>query len=96
MVGTMRAAVVEMKSESSKKVRIQYYALLREESGRSEETLTTMAHTTLDLFNELKLRYQFSLDSNRLSVAINDEFASWDHALSEDDTVVFIPPVAGG
>jgi molybdopterin converting factor small subunit len=31
-----------------------------------------------------------------VKVAINDEFADWQHKLQDGDTVVFIPPVAGG
>jgi molybdopterin converting factor small subunit len=31
-----------------------------------------------------------------LKVAINDEFAAWDTQLASGDTIVFIPPVAGG
>ncbi len=86
----------QLKMNSTKSVRIQYYALLREESGRSEERVSTSARTTLELYDELRSRYRFSLDTNRLSVAINDEFATWEHSLNEDDVVVFIPPVAGG
>jgi molybdopterin converting factor small subunit len=31
-----------------------------------------------------------------LKVAINAEFGDWAQPLAEGDTVVFIPPVAGG
>ena len=31
-----------------------------------------------------------------LRVAVNSEFGEWEQPLSEGDSVVFIPPVAGG
>jgi molybdopterin-guanine dinucleotide biosynthesis protein A len=77
-------------------LRVQYYALFREQAGRSEEVLETTAGTPADLYRELQLRHPFKLAPEQLKVAINDEFASWDAALMPGDTVVFIPPVAGG
>jgi molybdenum cofactor guanylyltransferase len=78
------------------KLKIQYFALMREQSGRSEETLETGASTPADLYEELKTRYGFSLPREQLKVAVNSEFASWSHRLTAGDAVVFIPPVAGG
>jgi molybdopterin converting factor small subunit len=31
-----------------------------------------------------------------LRVAVNGDFGEWEHPLAAGDTVVFIPPVAGG
>jgi molybdopterin converting factor small subunit len=31
-----------------------------------------------------------------MKVAINDEFSEWNSELADGDSVVFIPPVAGG
>ena len=45
----------------SKKIRVQYFALLREQAGRSDESLVTTAHTPRELYEELKPRYPFSL-----------------------------------
>lgn len=75
---------------------IQYFALLREQAGRSEETLQTSAATPADLFAELNARYGFTLTRDQLKVAVNAEFADWSHRLRGGDAVVFIPPVAGG
>ena len=75
---------------------IQYFALLREQAGRSEERLTTTAATPADLFTELKSRYGFTLSREQLKVAVNGEFADWSQRLAAGDAVVFIPPVAGG
>jgi molybdopterin converting factor subunit 1 len=75
---------------------VQYYAVLREQAGRSEETLDTSAATPADLYAELSARYPFQLAAAQLKVAINADFREWQTPLSNGDTVVFIPPVAGG
>ena len=77
-------------------VEIQYFALLREQAGRSGERVTTAASTAADLYDELRLRYGFTLPLALLRVAVNDEFCAWTTRLRTGDRVVFIPPVAGG
>lgn len=77
-------------------LKIQYFALMREQSGRSEETVETIAATPADLYVELKARYGFTLPREQLKVAVNSEFAPWSQRLAAGDAVVFIPPVAGG
>jgi molybdopterin-guanine dinucleotide biosynthesis protein A len=83
-------------ARATKKVRVQYFALLREQAGRSDESLTTTAHTPRELYDELRKRYPFSLAPEMLRVAVNTEFGDWSQPLSDGDAVVFIPPVAGG
>ena len=80
----------------TKQIRVQYFALLREQAHCSEEQVTTQAHTPLELFEELACRHAFTLPADMLKVAVNTEFADWGQPLNEGDTVVFIPPVAGG
>jgi molybdopterin converting factor small subunit len=77
-------------------IRVQYYALLREQAGRSDETLTTSARDPRELYAELSQRYPFTLPADMLRVAINAEFGDWAQPLKAGDAVVFIPPVAGG
>jgi molybdopterin converting factor subunit 1 len=77
-------------------LRVQYFALLREQAGRSEETVETAAATAADLYAELNGRYPFTLAREQLKVAVNNEFADWSRKLDPHDHVVFIPPVAGG
>jgi molybdopterin-guanine dinucleotide biosynthesis protein A len=79
-----------------KRIKVQYYAILREQAGRSDESIVTAAHTPRDLYNELKSRYPFSLAPEMLRVAVNAEFGDWSQRLTDGDSVVFIPPVAGG
>ena len=78
------------------KLRIQYFAVMREQAGRSEETIQTSAATPAEVFGELTARYGFSLRSEQLKVAVNGEFSDWSLPLASGDAVVFIPPVAGG
>ncbi len=78
------------------KLRIQYFALMREQAGRSEETVETGAATPADLYAELTARYRFTLKREQLKVAVNSEFSDWSRPLAAGDDVVFIPPVAGG
>jgi len=80
----------------SRSVRVQYFALLREQAGRSEETLTTVARTPAELYGELQVRYGFTLPIDLLKVAVNTEFGDWNQPLQHHDSIVFIPPVAGG
>ncbi|HNR21552.1 MAG TPA: NTP transferase domain-containing protein [Steroidobacteraceae bacterium] len=77
-------------------VKVQYFALLREQAGRSEETLATLARTPRDLYEELRARHSFTLPPELLRVAVNAEFGDWTQPLADGDAVVFIPPVAGG
>jgi molybdopterin converting factor subunit 1 len=78
------------------RLKIQYYALMREQAGRSEESVDTDAATPAALYAELAARHPFTLGHGQLKVAINGEFSDWSRALSAGDAVVFIPPVAGG
>jgi len=77
-------------------IKVQYYALLREQAGRSEEAVSTSARTPRDLYEELRRRHPFTLAPDVLRVAVNAEFGEWSQPLAEGDAVVFIPPVAGG
>lgn len=81
---------------AGKTLRVQYYAILREQAGRSEETLDTSAATPTELYAQLRQRHPFQLEPAQLKVALNSEFADWATPLKHGDTVVFIPPVAGG
>lgn len=83
-------------ARQTKTLRVQYFAVLREQAGRSEETLDTVAATPAALYDELKARYPFQLSPAQLKVAINAEFSDWRAPLRHGDAVVFIPPVAGG
>ena len=94
--GSAVAALSPAANGNDKRIKVQYYAILREQAGRSDESIVTGAHTPRDLYNELKARYPFSLAPEMLRVAVNAEFGEWSQLLADGDSVVFIPPVAGG
>jgi molybdopterin converting factor subunit 1 len=77
-------------------IHLQYFAVLREQAGRSEETLETGAENPGELYDQVRATHGFSLPRAMLRVAVNDEFRDWSTPLASGDRVVFIPPVAGG
>jgi molybdopterin-guanine dinucleotide biosynthesis protein A len=79
-----------------RELRVQYFALLREQAGRRDEAVSTRAATPRELYAELAGRHKFTLGAEHLKVAVNTEFSDWSRPLAAGDTVVFIPPVAGG
>ena len=79
-----------------KTLHLQYFAILREQRGLTNESIQTNASTPAQLYKELKCKHQFSLESEQLRAAVNGEFTSMDKSLSDEDEVVYIPPVAGG
>lgn len=79
-----------------KTVNVAYHAKLREERGCSRETLESGADTPAALYEELRSAFGFTLLPAQLGVAVNEAFVPWDTTLKCGDTVVFIPPVAGG
>jgi molybdopterin converting factor subunit 1 len=78
------------------RVRVQYYAVLREQRGVPEEEIEFDGSTTLDLYTHLQSVHQFSLLPRLIRFAVNGAFVPQDHRLENGDLVVFIPPVAGG
>ncbi len=79
-----------------KNVSIEYYALLREERGETDEKVATEAETAKDLYDELKARHGFTLERELCMVIVNENYSDWDTSLGDGDNIVFIPPVSGG
>jgi molybdopterin converting factor small subunit len=79
-----------------KRIHIQSYAVFREARGREAESVTTRAATPRELFDELGFGAAYPSPTSWIKVAVNDDFAPWDAALRDGDTVVFIAPTAGG
>ena len=79
-----------------KTVQVQYFAMLREQAGCGEETIATAADTPAALYEELRSRRGFTLARERVRVALNGEFSSWEAPLIDGARVVFMPPFAGG
>ena len=79
-----------------KAIHVQYFALLREQRGQSEETLHTVARTPKALYAQLKKDYRFTLSEESVRVSINERFCDWQAELKSGDHLVFLPPVSGG
>ena len=77
-------------------IKIEYFAELRERSGKSEEQINIPHQDSKKLYTHLKELYGFHSEWQKLRVAINHEIANWDQELIDGDVVVFIPKVAGG
>jgi|SRR6185312_9730072 len=89
-------ALGQLQPATARRLRVRYFALLREQAGRADEELASCARTPLELYEELRARRGLRLAPEALRVAINDEFGDWRTTLCEGDTVAFLPPVAGG
>ena len=75
---------------------IRYFAILREQRGLAGEQLATSAATPRALYEELKEQHGFTLPAESVRAAVDGEFVSHDLPLKDGQSVVFIPPVAGG
>jgi len=78
------------------KLNVTYYAMFREQAGCSGETIDADSADAVELFDLLKEKHGFSMRRSHVRLAVNDAFVDWDTSLSEGDSIVFIPPVAGG
>jgi len=79
-----------------KTITVCYFAMFREHAGIDEETLTLEATTAADVFCATRERHGSAEPSGHCKVAINDVMADWDSPISDGDSVLLFPPVAGG
>jgi sulfur-carrier protein len=78
------------------RVTVLWFAHLREQRGADSDEVESAATTVRELYRELCQRYRLDFPERSLVVAINEEVVTWDAALADRDTVVFLPPVSGG
>ncbi len=79
------------------KVKVRYFASLREQAGKSQEDIEIENGKNLkDIYQELSLRYGFTLLPQEIKYSLNNDYVDQIIQLNENDVVVFIPPVAGG
>jgi sulfur-carrier protein len=76
-------------------INVKYFALLKEKAGIDSEVLD-FEGSHAELYQILSSKYSFSLPSEMVQVAANDEFVSMSSLVTEHSKIVFIPPVAGG
>ena len=79
-----------------KVITVRYFAMFREHAGLAEERLQIDAATAADVFAATQHRHGSFEPSGHCKVAINDVMADWDSPVSDGDTVLLFPPVAGG
>ena len=78
------------------RIRVLYFAELRERRGMPEETILTDARTPAAVYAEIARRHGFPPRHEGMTVAVNDEMAGWDSDLYDGDTIVFLTPFGGG
>ena len=80
------------------KVRVKFFAILRERAGTSEvEKEIAAGSTVADLWRQLQKDYpRLDVPGIRLLYAVNRDYVNMDQKLNDHDEVVFIPPVSGG
>lgn len=77
-------------------INLKYFASLKDEAGVSNEKIETDAKNINELFEQINSKYKFSINKSYLKAAKNEEYVNFDTLLADGDTIVFIPPVAGG
>lgn len=78
------------------KLRLRYFASLRDLAGIEVEDRDSTADDAGALYDEVAAQHRFVMPRARLRVAINGEMVEWSRTLSAGDEVVFLPPVSGG
>ncbi|MDX1453076.1 MAG: molybdopterin converting factor subunit 1 [Oleiphilaceae bacterium] len=82
-------------------MKVLFFASLRERLGLAELEVPHDSHiqNARDLIEHLQHRgelWQELLQSDRLCIAINQQMALFDDAVSAQDEIAFFPPVTGG
>lgn len=82
----------------SMKVRLLFFAVLRDIAGSDERELSLDEGATAgDVWQTLRATYAKLADyTHPPMVAINETYATPDAVLRDGDELAFIPPVAGG
>jgi molybdopterin converting factor small subunit len=78
------------------KIKVQYFASLRDCTQKAQEVIETQAKTINELYLEVNAKYQFPIDQEYLRVAQNDCYVQNSSVLADLDVIVFIPPLSGG
>jgi len=84
------------------KLRVLYFAALRERVGRSQEAVdapdavTTVAQLRQWLAQRGEPWHEAFAETRRVRIAVDQAMVEDAHALHEDAEVAFFPPVTGG
>jgi len=80
------------------KVRVKFFAILRERAGAAEVTQELSEGATVgDLWRALQKEFpKLDVPGIRMLYAVNQNYVGSNDTLNDGDEVVFIPPVSGG
>ncbi|MDW8479780.1 MAG: MoaD/ThiS family protein [Xanthomonadales bacterium] len=77
------------------RVRVRYYAALREAAGRDEELIESEAADAEGLLHELRARHGFAIPRAGIRLARNGQPADWSAPLADGDRIELLPPYSG-
>ncbi|HHL31951.1 MAG TPA: hypothetical protein ENJ41_05135 [Oceanospirillales bacterium] len=77
-------------------IEILFFGKLKEIWGTKQIHMQTDCQTIESLYQELLKKLPEQPHKDSIKVAINDEFASWNSAIHENDSIAFLPPASGG
>lgn len=78
------------------KIKVRYFAALRDQRGVSQEFIEIPSMTPAELYTFLRTEHGFSLTLAQVRFAVNNQYVEGDQLIQDGDELVFIPPVAGG
>ena len=80
------------------KIKVRLFAVLREEVGEREITITVPSGVTVSyLNNEILKKYpQLKSFSNKFVTAVNCRVTTGDTIITSSDEIALLPPVSGG
>ncbi len=78
------------------KVQIQYFAVLRDRSGISKETIEVNVQSVRELIDEIIVSRSLGLSSSLIRIALNGSFVDDQTLIKDGDEITLIPPVSGG
>jgi len=94
----MKRRRIENKATSTIRVKVLYFAQLREAAGAREEEITLVKNSSLNnLISKIWESHPGILHSKKnIQLAVNRKIAGKNLYLREGDQVAVFPPVAGG
>ena len=76
-------------------IKVNYFARLRELTGKAEETIDKETMTVGELLDWAETTYP-GFGKDTVHVAVNEEYALKEDVIHSGDICAFIPPVSGG
>ena len=83
-------------SPTTRRIQVRFFAVLREQAGKSALDVETAAANPGTLYDELQASHALTFPRHLLRVSVNERYADMAAPLAAGDRVAFIPPVAGG